>query len=355
MAKKKTKVAKPAKERSLQTVLRERIRFSGFFFPKKEEPELYKVPDPILTYYKQLYDCGDLFNNDDIEVIYTVQGELSGYYGIDRYYSNRVVTFVFFDLGQQYKDNIIFKLSMLSADLGVELPYNVTLRCVFLPCHVFYDNYISDELLKKYDQYTSDASFCSKVQTHNTDMLYKGRLVRSFDKRAVLEYDNDICVHDAIYDLRKYADCLNDKSVIDLLKPIADLSKNATFALDHLPSDNGRIERPSTDVMNTNLSYIGFNKIHFILPKASDADLTQFISTLFDGIGDPGYHGTVRDTFMKRFGFFVEESIPVNHSKDYRDPIKLTFVDNEMKRSTTRYVEISPYEVYKRYYKLKTS
>jgi len=351
--KKKSKEVKPPKKRSLQTVLNERIRFSGFFFPRKENKEFYNIPKHIIKYYESIFDIGDLFDEDDIEIIYSVNGELQGYYGIDKYYTNSVVAFVFYDLGPEYKDNIIFKLGMISTCLGIELPYNVTLRCVFMPKYVFCDNDIPNELLEKYDDYTSDACFFSKVPVHNTDMLYKGKLVRYFDRRAILGYDRDDCPHDVIYDLRKYANCLNDPSVISSLSPITGLIKNAHFAMDRLPTDDGKLGRFSSDIINSSMTYIGFNKIYFILPKISDKELTNFISTVFEGLNDPGYHGILLDTFCDRFGFFVEEHT-VNKSKALETPLQLTFVENEFKHISTRYVEISPKDVYYRYYQ-KTS
>ena len=354
MAKKKKKNNSPQvpKERSLKTVLNERIRFSAFYFPKKEDPDgIYKVPDPIVKFYERLYDCGDLFDPKWIEIIYSIQGELCGYYSIDYSESGRVITFVFFDLGEEFRDRIIFKLDMLNADLGSNLSYNVTTRCCFLPCEVFYNNEISDELINRYaNDYEYDGVFYSKVSSFDLDILYKGRLLRSFNKRSVLQYDkDDKCVHDAIYDLRKYANCLNDKTVIDTFKFIDELVSSASFGLDRLHTEDGRLGRYASDIHNSSFSYVGFEKIYFILPNVSDDVMTEFISSVFESIDNEVF----RDTFMHRFGFFIEKRVDVNDTKDIVDDkrMELVFVENDYKRTTTKYIEVFPGYIYKRYYK----
>lgn len=353
--KKNSKDKEKKKERSLQTILNEKLRFSGLFFPKKgDNPELYKIPNTILNYYKRYYDCGDLFDENNIEIVYTVDGELYCYYSIDVYYTGRVVDFVFFDIGydNSYKDNVIYKLSCISAYLSTELSYNVTLRCVFLQPESFFDNTVMEKMYKEYDRYICDASFFTKITFHNTDMLYKRRLVKSIDKVAVLRYDNDNVRHDAVYDLRKYATCLNSDAFIKEILPITGLAKNSNFAL-----DKNRVHFYSSDIKTSSLSYIGFSKIYFILPNVPKEELIKFISTVFADIGDDVYQVMRDECLFKRFGFFVHHSVGEYaklYSKDLEDPINLYLIDDVRSGDRENYIEVTAKMVYYTYYQ-KTS
>lgn len=336
------------KERSLRATLAERIRFSGFFFPKKEYPELCVVPNTILTFFRKQFDENDLIKEDDVEVIYTVNGDLSGYYHIDNL--ERKVTFVFFNNGEDYKDSIIFKLDHLSIDLGAMLTEGVTLRCCFLPKWILYDDAHLEEIIQKYSSYTCDAAFYSKLSSLNTDMLYKGKLVRSFDKRAILDYEgrDSQCLHDIIIDLRKYKDSIDSDLVINTVSEKCPLT-TPSFQLDRLPSVDGRISRYASDIITR--SYVGFSKIYIILPEAPEDKLSNFISRVFKGADMKEF----APGFYDRFGFFVSKTININDSEDFDfKPLELMFSDDPINRQITKYIEISPRQILSRYYR-KTS
>ena len=293
MAKKKKKKSKDKeekKERSLSTVFAERLRFSGFYFPKRIDKDLYKVPESILITFKRL-TCKEL-EEKNIEIVYTVNGELSGYYSI---FDNEI-SFVFFNLSPNYIDNTIFKLGMVSSDIGNELSYVVTIKVYFLPCKAFYDKeFIPQSGLK------CDICYYSKIISYNTDMLYKGKLVRSFDKRAILNFDKDPCPHpDVVYDLRKYNENIIDPVILSVIKQITDIIKVKSFNIDKL-ADN---ELYASCICNESLSYIGYNKIHFILPEIDDDVLSEFVTKAFEGVENDFYR---ENAFFNRIGFFIND------------------------------------------------
>ena len=342
MAKKNKTIVK---ERSLRTILSERIRFSGLYFPKRDNPELYKIPDPILTFFRKQFDENDLITEDDIEIVYSVLGELYGYYHLDNL--ERKITFVFFEVNEDFRNDIIFKLETLSCDLGVLCSENVVIRCCFLPNQVFYDNYISDELLELYSSYTCDACFYSKINPSNADMIYKGKLVRSFDKRAILEFEGKdfTGLHDIVYDLRKYKDSIDTDLVISTIKDKC-LLKVPSFQLDRFPSKDGRLSSFATDIVCG--TYIGYNKIYFILPEADEDKISKFITTVFEGADEAEY----RPCFYSRYGFFISKTCDVNDTIDMDfKPLELSFVDNMMTRTVTKYIEVRPVDIFNRYFK----
>lgn len=293
MAKKKKKKSKDKeekKERSLSTVFAERLRFSGFYFPKRIDKDLYKVPESILITFKRL-TCEEL-EEKNIEIVYTVNGELSGYYSI---FDNEI-SFVFFNLSPNYIDNTIFKLGMVSSDIGNELSYVVTIKVYFLPCKAFYDKeFIPQSDLK------CDICYYSKIIPYNTDMLYKGKLVRSFDKRAILNFDKDLCPQpDVVYDLKKYNENIIDPVILSVIKQITDIIKVKSFNIDKL-ADN---KLYASCVCNESLSYIGYNKIHFILPEIDDDVLSEFVTKAFEGVENDFYR---ENAFFNRIGFFIND------------------------------------------------
>ena len=293
MAKKKKKKSKDKeekKERSLSTVFAERLRFSGFYFPKRIDKDLYKVPESILITFKHL--TGTELEEKDIEIVYTVNGELSGYYGI----IDNEISFVFFNLSPDYIDNIIFKLGMVSSDIGNELSYVVAIKVYFIPCKTFYDKeFVPQSDLK------CNICYYSKIIPYSTDMLYKGKLVRSFDKRAILRFDSDPCPQpDVVYDLRKYNENIIDPVVMSTIKQITNIIKVKSFNVDKL-GDN---DLYASCVCNKSLSYIGYSKIHFILPEIDNDVLSEFVTKAFDGVENDFYR---ENAFFNRIGFFIND------------------------------------------------
>ena len=293
MAKKKKKKSKnkeEKKERSLSTVFAERLRFSGFYFPKRIDKDLYKVPESILITFKHL--TGTELEEKDIEIVYTVNGELSGYYGI----IDNEISFVFFNLSPDYIDNIIFKLGMVSSDIGNELSYVVAIKAYFIPCKTFYDK----EFVPQSDL-RCNICYYSKIIPYSTDMLYKGKLVRSFDKRAILRFDSDPCPQpDVVYDLRKYNKNIIDPVVMSTIKQITNIIKVKSFNVDKL-GDN---DLYASCVCNKSLSYIGYSKIHFILPEIDNDVLSEFVTKAFDGVENDFYR---ENAFFNRIGFFIND------------------------------------------------
>ena len=288
--KKKSKEKKKKKERSLSTVFAERLRFSGFYFPKRIDKDLYKVPESILITFKHL--TGTELEEKDIEIVYTVNGELSGYYGI----IDNEISFVFFNLSPDYIDNIIFKLGMVSSDIGNELSYVVAIKVYFIPCKTFYDKeFVPQSDLK------CNICYYSKIIPYSTDMLYKGKLVRSFDKRAILRFDSDPCPQpDVVYDLRKYNENIIDPVVMSTIKQITNIIKVKSFNVDKL-GDN---DLYASCVCNKSLSYIGYSKIHFILPEIDNDVLSEFVTKAFDGVENDFYR---ENAFFNRIGFFIND------------------------------------------------
>lgn len=334
--KKKTVVTKKT-EKSLRTVLNRIINYSALYLPSKDNPELYKVPDPIISFYKNQFDIPDL-DVSTIEILYTSSGELFGYYHVD---NERQVTFVLFKSTKDVSKQI-FTLKNICDNLTNEKDYNVAVRGILLPNHVFYDNYISEELLEKYKGYVCDVCFYSKLDTCRGSLLLDNKLVHYYERPFLTKYlDDESYNRDLFFDIRKY-ECVfdNDSFITTIYNKYKDIFETESFFKDRKPiKADGKINNFATDIITE--SYYGYDKICFILPDLSIDKLDKFLNNTFFKIMDE--IGIDAVLFFERIRFY--KSIKCDNDNDEKYDKSVHFVETEKIRSSTKFIEYSNDEV----------
>jgi len=333
-------------EKTLKTTLNRILNYSALYLPTIENPDLYKIPDPVIEFYRNQFGDNEI-NSTSIEIVYTNSGELFGYYHID---NDRQITFIIFR-SKEDPSKQVFALKNICDNLSNEKDYNIVIRGVLLPNYIFYDNYISEELLEKYKGYRCDVCFYSKFDSYRGSLLIDNKLVHYYEHPFLIKYlDNcESYSHDLFFDFRKYDKIINtNEFTISIYDKYLDIFKTDSFFKDKKPTkNNGKVNSFATDVVTE--SYYGFNKICFILPSISNEELKLFLNNTFIKIIKELNIDNI--LFFDRIRFYKSIDAENYNIKTYDDNIH--FVENEKKRDSTTFIEYSNEEMINLF--LKTS
>lgn len=332
MSKNKSKINKT--EKTLRTVINRILNYSALYLPAIENPDLYKIPDPVIDFYKYQFDNDEL-DKTSIEIVYTYSGELFGYYHID---NDRQITFIIFR-SKEDPSKQVFALKNICDNLSNEKDYNIVIRGILLPNHVFYDNYISKELLDKYKGYKCDVCFYSKFDSYRGNLLIDNKLVHYYERPFIIKcLDKCEYPHDLFFDLRKYDKIIDSEEFkMSIYNKYLDIFTTSSFFKDKKPvRNNGKNNVFATDVVTE--SYYGYNKICFILPSVDNKIIKSFLNNTFIKIIKELNIDNL--LFLDRIRFYKSINVEGENSNEIYDD-NIHFVENDKIRSSTRFIEYS--------------
>lgn len=292
---KKVKEDQPVKK-NLSRLFYRIINYLGLCLPKITDVETkYEIPKQIKEFYNHIK------NNGDIEIIYENSGSLFGYSSVN--VSENIVNIVCFEVNQEFKDKAIFIIQNLAMVMRFEgYDQNVSFRCFFLPNCCFYDGEIKPEILNKYEENVCDASFYTNVDPDAFNFMYKGKLIRAYDRQILYRYaDVTDDLYNIVLDLNKYKKCLLYDKMINSVRNITSLINSKSFLHDRKPIDPSNPKLEYSTKISTK-SYIGYDKIYILIPDIPEKVKKEFISKTFkDLITDDN-----KVDVFNRFTFYEE-------------------------------------------------
>lgn len=305
------------------------INYFGLCLPKPEEKSNYKVPEQIKGFYDHIK------NNGDIEIIYENSGSLFGYSSVNM--TENVINIVCFEVNKEFKDKAIFIIQNLATVMRFEgYDSNVSFRCFFLPNSCFYDGEIKPEILNKYEENVCDASFYSNVDPDAFNFMYKGKLVRAYDRQILYRYaevTDDL--YNIVLDLNRYKRTLTGENIIKAVHLLfSGAFGSKSFLYDHKPIDPNNPKLEYSTKISTK-SYIGYDKIYVLIPNVDEQTKKEFISKSFDGLINDNNQVAVSN----RVSFY--EELPANADKKDEKIFNLHRINTERQDDYIYYRPIS--------------
>lgn len=327
--KKRNKDSDKLVKKNLSKLFYRIISYFGLCLPKPEEKNIYTIPKQI----KKFYD--HIGNNSEINLIYETSGSLFGYSSVN--IEENIINIVCFEVNKEFKDKAIFIIQNLSTVIKIEgYDSTVSFRCFFLPNNCFYDGEIKPEILNKYKENTCDASFYSTIDPNVFSFMYKGKLIKSYDRQLLYKYidiANDF--YNVVLNLSKYKQCLTDKNIIDSIHLMFNnIFSSKSFLYDHKPIDPNNPKLEYSTKISTK-SYIGYDKIYILIPNVDEQIKKEFISESFKNL----ITSDNKIAVFNRLVFY--EELPIDTDKKNDDLSSLHYINTEKEDDSIYYKPIS--------------